>query len=419
MQKHFLILVISILSYSVYAQNTYEKGYFINNIGIKTDCLIKNLDWESNPTEFKYKLSENAKIKQIGIELVKEFGITGISKYTRFYGNIDRASDKTDELSEERNPIFKKEKLFLKVLLEGDASLYQYSDMGLIRYFYKTKNLNIEQLVYKRYLGKNNKSKADFTNYKVLKNTLYRQQLWNHLKCHSISIKEIKRIKYYEKELINFFIKYNECINSNYTSLSKKKSNLFHLNIRPGINSYSIDLINTYTTKKVAIKPNPAFRFGVEAEVIMPFNNNKWSFIVEPTYQHLKSEEEVVFTYSHTDYTETRNVIFDYKSLEIPFGIRYYLFLNNKSKLFINTSYIVGLSFNSEIALIQIAEDASASTHYEIGYRDNFTVGFGYKYDDKLSAEIRYGFVGDVLPNYVYWFGEYQSTSLLIGYTLF
>ena len=51
------LLVISFLFYLTfsYSQITFEKGYFISNDGIKTECFIKNLDWRNNPTEFEYK----------------------------------------------------------------------------------------------------------------------------------------------------------------------------------------------------------------------------------------------------------------------------------------------------------------------------------------------------------------------------
>lgn len=33
-----------------------------------------------------------------------------------------------------------------------------------------------------------------------------------------------------------------------------------------------------------------SFRFGLEAEFVMGFNNNKWAFLLEPTYQQFESE---------------------------------------------------------------------------------------------------------------------------------
>ena len=45
MKTQLLILLITILSFNCYSQIKYQKGYYINNDGQKTDCLIKNVDW--------------------------------------------------------------------------------------------------------------------------------------------------------------------------------------------------------------------------------------------------------------------------------------------------------------------------------------------------------------------------------------
>ena len=58
MKKQLLILLIFISTFNSYAQTSFEKGYFINNEGQKTDCLIKNIDWKDNPTEIKFKYTE-------------------------------------------------------------------------------------------------------------------------------------------------------------------------------------------------------------------------------------------------------------------------------------------------------------------------------------------------------------------------
>ncbi len=114
MKKLLLALFTLILSVNSSAQINFEKGYFINNSGDKTECLIKNIDWKNNPTEFLYKLLENDTPKTATIEMVKEFGINNISKYSRANVNIDRSSEMADKLSTNKSPVFNEEQLFLK-----------------------------------------------------------------------------------------------------------------------------------------------------------------------------------------------------------------------------------------------------------------------------------------------------------------
>ena len=69
------------LSFNSYSQISFEKGYYIDNDNKKINCLIKNIDWMNNPTEFEYKLPENDNSKRITIRSVKEFGVYNSSKY--------------------------------------------------------------------------------------------------------------------------------------------------------------------------------------------------------------------------------------------------------------------------------------------------------------------------------------------------
>ena len=145
MKKQLLLFLTVLLSFNSYSQISFEKGYYINNNNQKTNCLIKNIDWKNNPTEFEYKLYENSESKETNIKLIKEFGIDNISKYVRNTVNIDRSRETINNLSNDRNPIFKEEEVFLKVLVEGKANLYQYDDGNLRKYFYNKENSNIEQ----------------------------------------------------------------------------------------------------------------------------------------------------------------------------------------------------------------------------------------------------------------------------------
>lgn len=395
MKKQLLFLLITVLSFNCYSQISFEKGYYINNSNQKTNCLIKNIDWKNNPTEFEYKLTENSESKKASLKLIKEFGIDNISKYIRSNVNIDRSSEKFSKLSNHRKPIFKEEELFLKVLVEGKANLYLFEDGNLIRYFYNKGDTDIEQLVFKSYKT---------SNYKIGKNNSFKNQLWTNLKCPDFKISKVENLDYQKNDLINFFVEYNECNGEKSIIYEKKqKKDLFNLSIRPGFNSSSLSIQNSVSSSRDTDFDNEfGFRFGIEAEFIMPFNANKWSLIIEPTYQYFKSEKEI----------RNQTVIADYKSIEIPFGIRHYFFLNENSKIFINGSYILDLSSDSII-------DFSSGTDLEINTRNNLAFGMGYKYNEKYSLELRYQTSREILSDYIAWSSDYSTLSVIFGYSLF
>ncbi len=397
MNKHLLLFLVLTLSLNSYSQITFEQGYYINNSGQKTDCLIKNVDWRNNPSQFKYRLSNNSEIQLGTIKSVKEFGINNKTKYVRSFVKIDQSSENINILSYERAPSFTEETLFLKVLVEGKANLYQYEDGILIRYFFSKESSDIEQLVYKSYKTKNNK---------ITENNSFKNQLWNDLKCPTFKIDMVENLKYKKSDLIDFFIKYNDCTKEGYINYEKKqKRDLFNLNFRPGFNTSSLSTRNSVSSRKNTDFDNElTFRFGLEAEFILPFNKNKWAIIFEPTYQYFKSETEL--------YTN-EGVEADYQSIELPIGIRHYFFLGENSKIFINGSlHIAELSMNSLI-------DYDYSSDLEIKSRNNLAFGLGFKYKDTYSLELRYLMAREILGDYVHWASEYQTFSVILGYSIF
>jgi len=400
MKKQLLFILITILGLNCYSQISFEKGYYIDNNNQKIDCLIKNIDWENSPAEFKYKLSANSEPKKASLESVKEFGIYNISKYIRNTVNIDRSSPDISKMSTVRRPVFEKEQLFLKVLVEGKTNLYQYKQGKLVRFFYNMDSSNIEQLVYKSYRTPDNK---------IGKNYEYKQQLWNYLKCPNFKLKKVENLDYEKNELINFFVEYNKCINQEYISYEKKqKKDLFNLSIRPGLNSSTLSIHNTISSYGNTDFDNElAFRFGIEGEFVLPFNKNKWAMIIEPTYQYFKSETEFA----------TLNVKAVYKSIELPVGVRHYFFLNDNSKLFVDGSFIFG-SFIFQ--LIDNSVISIGSNDLEIVTGNNAAFGLGYKYNDRYSLELRYLTSRNILRAYSFWRSDYNTTlSVIFGYSLF
>tara|TARA_B110000093_G_scaffold178365_1_gene216801 strand:+ start:96 stop:1283 length:1188 start_codon:yes stop_codon:yes gene_type:complete len=395
MKKQLLFLLTIILSFNCYSQISFEKGYYIDNTNQKTNCLIKNIDWQNNPTEFEYKLSENSESKKATIKSIKEFGIDNISKYVRSIVNIDRSSENINKLSYDRNPIFKEEELFLKLLIEGKANLYLFKDGNLNRYFFNRENSAIEQLVFKSYNASNNK---------IDKNNRFKNQLWNNLKCPNFKITKVENLNYKKNDLIDFFVKYNECNGEKSINYEEKqKKDLFNLSIRPGFNSSSLSIQNSVSSSRDTDFDNElGFRFGIEAEFILPYNKNKWSLIIEPTYQYFKSEKEIT----------NQSVKADYKSIEIPVGIRHYFFLNENSKIFINGSFIFDLSNDSVI-------DFESGTDLEIKTRNNLAFGIGYKHNNKYSLELRYQTSREILSDFISWSSDFKTLSVIFGYSFF
>jgi hypothetical protein len=403
-----LILIILALSLKGYSQIIFEKGYLINNSNEKIECLIKNNDWKNNPETFEYKLSENSEPVIADVKSAKEFGIYSISKYIRSTVKIDKSKENLDDLSYDKEPTYVEEILFLKVLVEGKSNLYYYVNGNLQRFYYNTDSSAIEPLVYKKYLVSENV---------VEENNQFKRQLWADLKCPTIGINKVENLHYKKNSILNFFMEYNKCSNSNYTRYDGKvKKDLVNLTLRAHLNNSSAYIRNTvYTRNGTAdFGSKSTLGFGIELEYIFPFNKNKWSIFVEPTYQNFKAE-----IITDDFYVATKKLIsnMNYSSIEVPLGIRHYLFLNKNSKLFINASYVFDFNLKSSIEIKR--DDNTYYNSLLVNTLNNTSFGIGYKFKDKYSIETRYQTSRTLLSDYLLWDSSYTTASLIFGYSLF
>jgi hypothetical protein len=395
--------------YTSSAQNTFEKGYIINNSDQKTECLIKNLGWKDNPSSFEYKISETSESIIESISNIKEFGINSEVKYVRMNVMIDKSSSNLNFLDHVRNPVFINETYFLKVLIEGTASLYIYEEGNLHRYFYAINNSEIEQLVYKSYLTELGQ---------IGTNELFKQQLFTTLKCESIGQQRIENLNYNTTSLLKLFVEFNMCSKSNYKKYeSKERKDLFNINLRLHLNNSSLSFssgaendFNYYNNFNFSPKQN--IGFGVETEFLLPYYKHNWSILFEPTYQSYKesttkSVSNLVGGLLLTDIS--------YSSIELPIGLRHYFYINKNSNIFVNASYIIDINFNSSILFKRA--DNSILKELDLKSDNNFSLGIGSKIKNKYSLELRLQSGRDIIGN-PNWTSNYKTISLIFGYSI-
>ena len=398
MKNNLLLLISFTFAITSFSQISFEKGYFIDNADQKIECLIKNMDWKSNPDNFDYKMTSDGPSENMNINNVKEFGIHMTSKYVRHTVKMDRSSENLNQLTQDKTPLFKEEEHFLRVLIEGDATLYSYEESNLKRYFFAIENSKVEPLVFKKFLTADDQ---------VGTNNEFKQQLWTSLKCPSFKINKMTNLQYKKNSLMNLFMDYNKCTSSEFVNYEEKeKQDLFNITLRPRFNSASLSIQNSMTPKRnTDFGKKSGFSFGVDFEYIFPFNKNKWSISLEPNYQSFKSEKIIEV---NSFFDKELLAVIDYKSIDVPLSIRHYFFLNKDSKIYASASYVFSVNSSSNIEFQR--EDGSILNELDITSRNNFALGIGYKYKDKYSIEARYLTPRKVLDQ-VYWTSNFESNQ--------
>lgn len=389
MKLYLSLLFSCLVNSNIFGQIKFEKGYFIDNTDQNITCYIRNMDWENNPKNFQYRTPDGTLFKA-DISNAKEFGIDSGATYVRVNAKIDHTLADKFFINSNRNPNWVQEDVFLKVLVKGDLSLLVYKQNFHRQFYYQRVDSVVEPLVHKYYYNENGIVSTNFG---------YRQQLWNNLKCKGINLEYVSDLKYHEKDLVRFFQKYNDCRNNDGPITPKtRRRESFSLRITPGLNLTRYKFSGNFAN---APKTTTLFRLGMEAEYMAPFNNNKWGLLIEPVIQYYKLSATQRFT-------PMKDI--QYWSGDIPFGIRYYMFIANNCKIFLNGLFVLNV-FNR-----QFRDEAVNKVYIKTG--SDFAFGTGIS-KNKFNAELRYLLRRDIVAYFPYSASSFTRVSLVLGYKIF
>ncbi|MBS7786292.1 hypothetical protein KIH23_03200 [Flavobacterium sp. CYK-55] len=410
--KNITYAFVLLFGLIVNAQIKFEKGYYINNNKQRVEGYIKDQDWKNNPSDFEFKTNLNeTQSQQIQLFEALEFGIEGVSTYRRFEVKIEKTVADSNFLNSESEPQWSQETLFLKVISEGSATLYQYKKANLQKFFFQLKNEPVQQLVWIKYI--------DTENQQIKSNSQYKRQLFAQVNC-GMDMPYFDKIGYSKSDLVKHFEQYNVCKGDVIKVVEKTTKGSFHLKSALGVflTKLSIADINNYKNLGTDISGKLVPSIGFEAEYILPFNKNKWSLFIHPNYQKYSVQKsyEKANLISSIDPTVQYELEADYSFIELPIGLRHYMFLNSNSKIFLDA--MINLNFTTAGNMVFYREDSKIDD-LEISAPSGYAVGLGYNYKNIGSIELRYNLVRNILANYNQWEANYSSVGIIATYSLF
>jgi hypothetical protein len=393
--KQVFLLIFCFLQLIVFSQIKFEKGYFISNTDDTVRCLIKNVEWKNNPTVFFYKLDSIGEAEKNSIRNSKEFNIYNSSKFIKSIVNIDISDDRDLYLSDIKEPIWKTDTVFLKVIVEGKSSFYYYEKDELKRFFYKVDTFPIKQFIHKHYLIEG----------KIIKtNNFYLAQLRLDINCGAMSTHQ--NIKYDKWKLKKYIIDYNSCMGSKSVDFDKSLKLKYSVRLFGGLN---------YSGLKISNSADPSFHcdfdnqftysVGSEFEAFFPFNNNRWSLFTSPAFVYFNSTKTDPYYYNRYTYTV------EYKAIAIPIGVRFNYFFNNKTRISLYPAMVFSYAMNSKIIQVGVKE-------LIISNSINYMIGVSFEYQ-RFSVDYRYFTRRDLLAKHIYSSAAYTNMSLGIGFKIF
>ncbi len=238
-------------------------------------------------------------------------------------------------------------------------------------------------------------------------NTTYKQQLYNSfLDCKSLKINDFNMLNYNNASLSKIILNYNACLGGDTFRFENINKNLsFNFKVKGGVNSTTVNsLVHAYISNRNAnFGSVVGYRIALEGEVVLPFNNNKWSIFLEfAKVQEASKETE----------NPSGKVKYTYDSFEIPLSIRHYMYLNENSKISLHLGHAIDVLTNLDLEYETINGSLSSSSPSGSWF---FGGGFHYK---KISAEARLNVKPVFERNSASYSSNYTNLSFTLGYTI-
>lgn len=404
MKNLFTLLFLSLFSFPVFGGINYEKGCILNNEGEKIACQIDNKYWMNNPDKINYIVDE--KLQEGNLDNIASFEIYGFRKYER---NTVKIVIPKQAVEDGASFLWEKKTLFLRVLVEGDMSLYVYEGGSSPVYFYKTALDTVPVQLKHRVSESAGKIKND--------NSYINQLNVINKNCPSITFNEISRVQYKRNDLTTIFVRMNKCKQVPYVFYQQKKRQLFkaHMEINGGaINSnlriqYGADkFYNGFYSYKSGSKMALRLGAAIELESIVYCKN--YSAVLESYYQKFSDFKALGGPHEFT---------IKMNGLHFNLGVRRYFHLNSQTSFFVNG--FIGLHtvyFNPALRFDYHA--TYTLREYAASFRTfgDFTIGGGCRIN-RFGAELRYNIPHGITSNNKVWNSTYSDLQAILSVRLF
>lgn len=420
--RNFTLFFVCLLTSMVFAQKNFSPGYYINQSGQKVVGFIEDKNPYNNPEKIVFKTLLESEAIELSMLNITEYKIDEDFKYVKYFVqyDIDQVVNKDPINRLTKDPKLQEKDMLLRVLVEGNATLYQAVINDCVFYYIKTKEDVVPQLLIFR------KYKFD---YKIVENNEFRKQLYEKLSNNSTQIKEFYAVKYQQEELVELF----KDINTKDSSLvlqnvsEERSKNKFNYRILTGTSS--LEMSYRYIISG-DMKPTGSAIFnpilGVEVSNVLGLTTRRSEIFGRFFYQKLTvASEQVTET---TSYIRTLRLEADLSTLNATLGYRYALLKKVKSKLVLDSSVGISAVVGGTNELIDRFVYSGSNPANPSTQRQNFdvmrrpdliaTLGVGYIFNEKYSFHFELSAPKDYLSKYKIFLGQITCFNLLFSYNL-
>lgn len=328
----FIKIALFLCVTSAIAQTNYVTG----SVTIKNNQIIAGeidyQDWKKTPETISFKQGD--KIKIYKPEDLVAFEVSD-DKFISRLVSVDVTQQQLNKMTDTDKVKFEDRHVFLNVLVQGNASLYEYYDSRI--HFYAEKGDNFIELIKRKKLQEGNQDLMTFKKYLGQLNVLFND-------CNSLKISD--NLEYRRLPLSNIFEKYNACVSGdnsdNYSKKVEREKGAFYVTAGFAYSTFNLDspfLIASDFDGGSFTTPS----FGIAYDVPISKNRNKWVLRSELLYSAYKGE----FEPSELNTISEGTMYLEQSTLGVNALLRYKIKSKNENILpFIN----LGFGFNYVIS---------------------------------------------------------------------
>ncbi|GAB2973445.1 hypothetical protein GCM10027049_04400 [Mucilaginibacter puniceus] len=361
--KNLLALIALLILFPCFlsAQTNFKPGYIVNLKGDTIPGFVDYKDWTRNPKEVNFK-SNNAENSQIySAKDIEAFAVTGVEYYKSYNGKISLNRVDFSNFSVKVDTTYITDAVFLRGLTAGkNVTLLQYSDGIKDRYFIAQKNNPTTELIYRAYLGGNDRvTKVFDTKYKQqlqLLRTIYRPD-------DASLINEIQYTNYNQKALLKIVKKLNNGVDE-LTMVSQSKSGVRFF-AGAGVNAGTIsfkDNITLLESSNTSIGP----MINVGLDLLFNKNIGKLFLRTELSYTSTKTRLAFGDGLPPSAFSTTNIIMFDRQMISLSPQLLYNISNKQNLKFYAGGGLVLTLSLYNNKQVYRDYNNTKASSSYNL-----------------------------------------------------
>lgn len=263
LRRSLLWLCLFGCSFHLLAQHGYVQGYIVNHAG---DTLRGKIDyggWDKNPLTVTLR-GDGSSVPAVYHPIdIRSFYVAQ-EFYESAILDVDTSAYKIAELNESSSPAYKKDTIFLQVLVRGEKSLFHLKDQKGRQHFYIDDN-GLQHLEFKQYIQYIYVPHLYGYKKALLDNNRFKGQLANYLGgCGNIQTR-MKNLRYTTIDLLKLFKHYATCVSKSPEYITERKDVELRAGIEAGISMSNLVFKDRYVQKapfQVSVSPG----FGLYAD---------------------------------------------------------------------------------------------------------------------------------------------------------